>query len=510
MTFYSILFESAATDTGKEVAAQPECFTDLNLDQVVETLVVGRREYELQPFFYAPLRTADAIRYRQEVGRDIETGVLRERLEAFAQQMQQMRRYLKLIEQLRYPYHKAGWFLEAVAAYCTAVATLAQDLSAAELHSRGLRAFRDYVNQYVLTETFNLLQAKVQHLRAALQEIRYCVLLKGSRVKVWPYTGETDYSVEVAATFEKFRQGAVKDYRTALEGSGMNHVEAEILELVAKLNAELFAELLDFYAQNGDFVDATLRSFDREIQFYLAYLEHISRLKALGVQYCYPDMAVADKDIFATAGFDLALAYKCYKEGAPIIGNDFYLQEPERIIVVTGPNQGGKTTFARMFGQLHYLACLGLPVPAREARLFLCDGLFTHFEREEDLSNLRGKLQDDLVRVHSILERATANSIIIMNEIFNSTTLQDALFLSKKVLERLLHLEALGVWVTFIDELASLSPQIVSMVSTVVPSNPAERTYKLVRQPADGLAYALSIVERYRLTYAQIKERIPA
>ncbi len=508
MMFQSMLW-SKGDGQDPERTEQPDFFADLNIDQVVDAITAGKQDYRLKPFFHTPLTDIDAIEYRHEIFRDLENEPLLEQIRDFAHDMRTVCGHFLLIEKLQYALHQQGWLLEAAGLYCDAVHRLADDLGQADLTSRGLSSFREYLTGYSRSESFRGFRTRTKRLKGALAAVKYCILIKGGTVKVRKYEGETDYSPQVERTFERFKRGAVNDYRIKVaDGSGINHVEAQILAFVARLYPEVFSDLADYCAENGNFFDETLRRFDREIQFYVAYLEHIAPLRRAGLKFCYPQMSDGDKDIRNDQGFDIALAHLLTEKGLSVVCNDFRLTGEERILVVTGPNQGGKTTFARTVGQLHYLAALGCPVPGREARLLLCDRLFTHFEKEEDIHDLRGKLQNDMIRIHRILNQATSNSLIILNEIFTSATLNDAISLGKKILDRIMRLGCLCVCVTFIEEWASLGERTVSMVSTVDPEDPELRTYKIVRRPADGLSYALSIAERHRLTYDCLRERI--
>jgi hypothetical protein len=509
MTFESILFNKTVEGANEVSSEAPAFFVDLNLNQIIDAITADRDIYNLQPFFYTPLHSEDAIQYRHENMQELKNENLMAAIKSFAENMVVIRRYLALSEKLIYKNFKEGWFLEAAKLYCETISSLVHDLSLMDLNSRGFLAFRDYLTKYTGTDSFTGLVTDTKKLSADFSVVKYSLHINGLTVRVRKYEGETDFSVEVEQSFEKFKQGTVKDYRTKLrELSDVNDVEARILDFVAKLYPEIFAGLDSFYEQHSDFINETISLFDREVQFYVAYLEFISKFKPAGLYFCYPQVSSVSKEVNDSEGFDLALANKLISEGSSVVCNDFYLKDKERIFVVSGPNQGGKTTFARMFGQLHYLASLGCPVPGKEARLFLSDNLFTHFEKMEDIKDLRGKLQDDLVRMHEILGQATPNSIVIINEILTSTTLQDAIFLSKKVIEKIIGLDLLCVWVTFVEELSTCNEKTVSMVSTVNPENPAVSIFKVIRKPADGLSYAIAIAEKHHLTYKSLQERI--
>jgi DNA mismatch repair protein MutS len=513
--FPSLLSEqgpSAAAQAAAERNENRSWARDLNLDQIVSAVASDREERDLiTTVLFSPLYEAGAVRYRQEVFQDLEDPGLSDAVRRFAGQMTEVRAHLRQLGEMRYPHQQQGWLLDAAASYCDAVASLAAHLGSARLGSRALLAFREYVVSYLASAGFTALARDTHSRKDALGKIRYCTRIRGDRVEVSRYTGEADYTTAVLDTFDRFKQGAAKDYLIQYRVQpGMNHVTAQIAELVARLFPEEFTALAEYCRQHTAFVDDGIRHADSELRFYLAYLDYISPVRAAGLSFCYPEVSASSRTVQATGTFDLALAHKLAAGRKPVVTNDFALDGPERIFVVTGPNQGGKTTFARTFGQLHHLAATGCPVPGSTARLFLPDRVFTHFEKEENLAAMTGKLEDDLIRIGQILREATSASIVILNETFASTTVHDARFLGTKLITKLQRLGALGVYVTFVDELASLGDQVVSMMSTIVPGNPAERTYKVVRRPADGLAYALAIAEKHDVTYERLRERLGA
>ena len=507
MTFESVLFRG-----GEQVpdgVSAPDHFADFNLNKVVDALTARRESYDLTPLVFMPLHDAYEVGYRQAVCRDLESVEVRTAVDQFATEMSTVRQRCAHALQLRHRYHRYRWYREAIRVYVEAIKKLQDDLERVDLHSEAMTSLLEYLDAYTRSAAFTTLTEEGDAIDEELAAIRYTVQIVGSRVTVRRYEGGDDYRKDVEETFSRFKQEDAKDRLIAYpEYADLNHVEAQVLELVAALFPRIFGRLSEYCVNSQAFIDPRVQRFDREVQVFLAWLDFIAPMRAAGLEFCYPDVSTGSKRANAADSFDVALAAKLVREGGTVVTNGFALEGKERILVVTGPNQGGKTTFARMFGQLHYLAALGFPIPGTTASLPLPDRIFSHFGKEEEIETLRGRLEDELVRVHEMFELASSNSVFVINEGFSSTTLTDAVFLGEEVVRRMIDCDLLGVYVTFVDELTTMSAATVSMVATVDPDDPAKRTLRIVRQPADGLAYTAAIVNKYGVSYKQLKQRI--
>ncbi len=276
------------------------------------------------------------------------------------------------------------------------------------------------------------------------------------------------------------------------------------------------------------FVHAVLNRFDREIQFYLSVIAFSEELGRRRFRFSMPEVGrrtgelrvneiqgkgtISDnrRRLMILDGYDLALAIREGTTSDDIILNDCRMEGPERQMILTGPNQGGKITYGRMLGQILWLASLGCPVPCRRAEVWLCDGIFTHFSVEEDMEMQSGRLQEELRRLGPILAKAGPDSLVILNELFSTTTVRDALAMGQRILDQLAEKGCFCLYVTHAGDLAKADTRRVSLVAEVRADNPDLRTFLVVRRPADGYAGTHAIARKYRLDYLALKERLNA
>ncbi|MEB2836292.1 MAG: hypothetical protein GSR80_001106 [Desulfurococcales archaeon] len=478
---------------------------------IVEYMKESYKGFDVDRLWYTPPERMEDALYRQEVFSDLEDPGVLSAIRSFVAALSRILSALRYAEEHSWGHQREGIFLDAVLSYCEAVSKLLEALRDSPIRSRGLLSFREYLEEYVASEGCRRLKDEAERVASEITSLSFCMDVKGSTITVYRDCEGEEYDAFLEGLFERFREvregeSSVAEPRWELAHT-RGHVENAILDLVARIYREPFDRLSRFYNENKGFIDEAILRFYREIQFYLSYLEFIAPLRKAGLPFTLPRLKREDGEEYCIDCFDLALAIQLLREGRRVVTNDFQVTPEERILVVTGPNSGGKTTFARMIGQAYYLAKLGVPIPGREAELFFVDGVYTHFPRGEDVEGMHSKLEEDLTRIKLILDKATSKSVIILNEPFSSTTAYDAALLGRRVIERILEIGSRCVYVTFIDELARLE-HVASYVAQVDPRDPEIRTYKILRQPANGLAYARLIAKKYRLTYEDIVSRV--
>lgn len=487
---------------------EPPYFRDLLLDRVVGAITAGRDAFNLKPLFYRPLRTVPAILYRQAVFADLERPAVRAAAEQFAAAMEESRRHLALARTLRDERQQHRWHLAGTAVRGQAITGLADGWAAAGVQSAALGRAQRFLHQLAQSPPVQAMRAEAAQLRTDLAAVRYDVHIQGSRVTVRPHHGDKDFGAQIEAAFSRFRQGPVEPYKfQGQRDADLNHVEARMLDLVAQQHPEIFLRLEQFHQAYADLWPHEVGHLDRELQWYLAWRAYAAAHTAAGLPTCYADLEpgpVAVRQAFHPALLEVM-------RPSDIVCNDLGLAEAEPIAVVSGPNQGGKTTFARAMAAVQYLGQLGGPVPAAAARLPLADNLYTHFPREERAGGPSSQLEDELRRMRDILGRATCESLIILNEPFSSTTASDARWLGRHVLSRLAAIGARTVCVTFVDEWSRLSEATVSLVAVsdaASPGEPARRTFRVVRRPADGRADAAALARRHGLLYEHVRQQL--
>jgi hypothetical protein len=208
----------------------------------------------------------------------------------------------------------------------------------------------------------------------------------------------------------------------------------------------------DAIARSSDHVVSFFSQLRDELAFYLGTLNLASAMAGAGAPLVRPEALDPGSDVLEADGlFDLALRIASRTE---VVGNDLACRG-SRLIVVTGANRGGKSTFLRSLGTAQVMMQAGMPVAARRFRGDVRPVVLTHFRREEDASLEHGKLDEELGRMSTLVDRAAPGALVLMNESFSSTNEREGSEIGRGVIEGLLDAGASVAIVTHMYDLAS-------------------------------------------------------
>jgi hypothetical protein len=212
------------------------------------------------------------------------------------------------------------------------------------------------------------------------------------------------------------------------------------IALVARALAQSTDHILDFFGM--------LRL---ELGFYAGCLNLRDRLARKSEPICFPVPVAAGKAMLSAQGlYDPCLSVSVEQRA---VGNDLSA-DGKLLVMMTGPNQGGKSTLLRSIGLAQLMMQCGMFVPAQSFRADVRDGVFTHFKREEDAGMKSGKLDEELSRMSSIVDNLSPNSIVLLNESFASTNEREGSEIARQLVRALVERGIKVFYVTHLFDLA--------------------------------------------------------
>jgi DNA mismatch repair ATPase MutS len=204
-------------------------------------------------------------------------------------------------------------------------------------------------------------------------------------------------------------------------------------------------------AQSTDHISSFFQMLRTELAFYVGCLNLHKRLQRMGEPVCLPAPSPSGKRKLSLVGlYDLSLALSM---GKKVVGNDLNADNKD-MIIVTGANTGGKSTFLRSIGLAQLMMQAGMFVPAESFSSEVCEGLFTHYKREEDATMESGKWDEELSRMSELVDRLGPNSFVLFNESFASTNEREGSEIALHAVRALLKKRVRIVFVTHLYHFA--------------------------------------------------------
>lgn len=532
---------NGAKPGGADVRLDEDAIRDLGLEAVIRALSPEQQQrQDIRKILLQLCSDPLVIRYRQDV---VETLLRYPELEACFEDLTP--RIAALSEQASVArardvpvLYRVIWQLSELEIYVESIKGLVDVFSAiGDLRSEGLRCLRDAVVSVERDEVFRRLVRELPDMVAQIRGVASVTIGVNLDSELRP-----SEATLISVNKERFTEapllamllGGTGEWTsvTKLHGVG-GHGDPMMIPLFRDLSEvmkQVCTPIEQAFRQYVRLNTRLLANLGREFAFYVAAVRLIQRVRASGLPVCKPELAPqAERICEIKDNYNMALVLHLILGAGHddlrelVTTNDVTFGPQGRILILTGPNQGGKTTYVQAVGLSQVLAQAGLYIPGAQARISPVDGIYTHFPIEEKVGRDTGRLGDESRRLSDIFAHATRCSLILLNESLSSTAAGESLYLAQDIVRILRLMGARAIFATHLHELAAGvealnaevlgDSQVVSLVASLVDEGEGgggaageiKRTYRVVPSPPMGYSYAQEIARRYGISYDQLK-----
>lgn len=468
--------------------AVPAAWADLDLDLIVEAISAGDRPLKalVRAVFSTPLSTDDIIRSRQDVLADV-AGHL-----PMAKALHDIARHAMDAKRRS----TSGFYGVYPSSILHGSVGVMNDLLDALRHTRAVAdrwittASADRVTQWLSDLRENLDDGYLNDVAMHLER-----LADRGELSVTARLGSMNQNIDLTL---QARSGPPRRWWNRILGYVPGKHTIRIADrdeggarALGELRDKSINEVANALAQSVDYLLGFFGLVQRELAYYLAVAQWSQARHGDGIPLCVPTFP-QDKEGITTVGLiPLSVALRAPRTA---VANAFD-SSPAPLAVITGPNQGGKTTFLRALGQAQWLAQIGSPVPAASYECDVFDGFYSHFKQGEDNDLKHGKFDEELTRWSRLIDDIGKHSLVLSNESLSSTDAREATALAAMLFDSL---AAAGHHVVAVTHLGTLSEVVASCHTAwqVERGVDGERGYRFDPNPCDKSSHARDIYEQ--------------
>lgn len=294
---------------------------------------------------------------------------------------------------------------------------------------------------------------------------------------------------------------------------------------ISAINERMFKELDALGGEYSKHFNTALRAYydasidflimlEKQINFYIGAANTVGRMKSMGLPVCRPVILPMNerradyKKLYDTAFANKMCTSFVGVNDNTVKQNDCRMDDDGRILILTGPNNGGKTTFTRAAGIAQIFAQCGLYVSAESAEVSPVDNIFVHFPKEEEIGINASRFTEECKQFRDTIGAATDCSLVLMNESLSSTTPTECLIIARELMRifadigvRLLYTTHIKELTDSIDSINEGKPKSTLASLTAECDEGGRPTYIITRRMPDKAGNAEYIFRKFGISY---------